>query len=92
LNESKLVSNRPSGPYISPSTFRERPQPSTSFPRFPRHSSTFADTRYLIPPSSPQWGIGVVSKNKKYVVRTRMVTKIWAGRINSIRRPSERGP
>jgi hypothetical protein len=39
-----------------------------------------------------QLGTGVVFKNKKYILRTRMVTKIWAGRGNPIRQPSKRGP
>jgi hypothetical protein len=91
-NESTCALNRSSGPYISPSTFRERPRPFTSFLQFPRHLSAFADILYLIPPSSSQWGIGVVFENKKQVVRTRMVTYISAGWGNSIRQPSERGP
>jgi hypothetical protein len=53
-NESKVVLNRPSGPYISPSNFCERPWPSARFLQFPRDSSAFADVLYLIPPLSSQ--------------------------------------
>jgi hypothetical protein len=58
-NEHKVVSNQLSGPYISPSTIRERLRPSTSsvdfsrpistfstFFEFPRHSSTFQFARF----------------------------------------------
>jgi hypothetical protein len=42
-NEYKLVLNRPSGPYISPSNFRELPQPFTSSFDLLRPFSTFCD-------------------------------------------------